>query len=336
MHNMKLFRSNIFRLVIFSVGFNVCLLLFSSAGHAQVYDLSTCSKLKGFKTAFERSGRNKDVFFDYKYEFVRCPAGVSILRKYAFDKNNRVRETVLDLLRQRPKSLDVLKIIVDYINKHPDEDEPIFLAHFYSCRFFRSVRSRQFTKTLIDITKTEKDGTHGNEIYLLGCQAKFDRVAFDWLEKLSDPKWKSDLSPGLRESQLPNVAYARAEMGIPDAVKTVLSDIEEIDKRGNFNHIAVSLLERTPQISNCTILDRLSNFITDKRGYSNTSGSGVASIRISEKAVEMFTYSLGETATGARNGEWKEKLYSDEELERIQSRVRSHLRQGCKDGSIRN
>lgn len=333
---MKISRSSILRLAIFSVVFNACLFLFSSIGHAQVYDLSTCSKLKEFKTAFEKSRRDVSVFFDYKYEFVRCPAGASVLRKYAFDEHKRVRETVIDLLRQRQQSLETLKIIVDYINKYPEEGGPIFLAHFYPCQFFRSIRSRQFTKTLIHITKTKTDSTQGDEIYLIGCQAKFDKVAFGWLEKLSDPKWKTDLSPSLRASQLTNVAYARAELGNQNAVNTVLSDIEQIDKQGNFNYIATSLLERTPRISNCTILDRLSNFITDKRGYSNTSGSGVASIRISEKAVEMFTYSLGESATGAKYGEWREKLYSNEELEQIQNRVRSRLRQQCKDGSIRN
>ncbi len=327
---MKLFKQKITWFILLALQCCVFLVLVSVETKAQVNDRSACGKLKNFNKSFEKSKKNQDVFFEYKYELVNCPEGLPVLRKYALDSDSEIRAIVLDILHNRKSSMDELRILVEHIKKYQDEDRAISFAKFYPCRFFQSIKSASFTKALINITKKSTSSSKDAAIYLLGCSAKSDKRAFNWLQSLSNPKLKTNLSSADRSSQLLNVAYARAELGIQEAVSTVVSKIEQVEAAGNFNE-AMSLLDRIPYVSNCSILNKLSNFITNKNGYSGIIGTETITVRLSEKAIEFFTLSLGENLTGEKTGEWS-RLHTDQELEQTQNRVRSGLNQQCLNG----
>src|SRR3954466_3066203 len=98
---MKPFKQKILWLIMLLVQSCVCLALFSVVSSAQVYDRSTCKKLKDFKKSFTASKKRQEAFFDYKYELINCPEALPVLRKYAFDSDPDVRTSVLDILQAR-------------------------------------------------------------------------------------------------------------------------------------------------------------------------------------------------------------------------------------------
>jgi hypothetical protein len=326
----------------------LALVLVSVSVSGQVRSIE-CAGFKATRKALEaevekfRRGESSDLRGGFS-----CPEAFPILTKYALDPDPKLRERITFYLKDSlsPKALE---LFVRQIETYPlDKNRfPAFHAAEYPCHAFETIRVRSLAEVLTARIKSRDTDFNREEIYLLGCLGRKDQQARKSLEAMSQPSFPLHFSENDRRFFVKLVTYALAEAGSKEAEEQVLAEIETGSKSGD-PHAIKALLEEFQGFTNCRILLRFAQFITDKRDGLETdlnpearlSGGRIEleTIRllIGDMAISSLTYVLGPKVTGETD--YKLRRHTDAEMERIYQRVTRAVESGkfstCRDSKI--
>lgn len=277
-----------------------------------------------------------------------CPEAFPILTKYALDPDPKVLERITFYLKDSlsPKALP---LFLRQIETYPLDKNgfPAFYAAEYPCHAFETIRVRSLAEVLTARIKSRDTDFNREELYLLGCLGRKDQQARKSLEAMSQPPFPLHFSEDDRRVFVKLVTYALAEAGSKEAEEQVLAEIETGSRSGD-PHVIKALLEDFHGFTNCRILLRFAQLITDKRDGLETDLNPEARLssdrielktvrlRIGDMAISSLTYVLGPKVTGEKDNELRR--HTDAEMERIYQRVKRAVESGkfstCRDSKL--
>jgi hypothetical protein len=290
---------------------------------------------RALEADIERFRRNESIELPGRFY---CREALPTLKKYALDPDPRVREQITRYLNDH-YAPEALQALVRQIETYPSDKSafPYAYAARYPCHFFRAIKVRSLTSTLTIRVNSRNNAFKREEIYLLGCVAPKDPQARKLLEEMSQASFPLSLSENDRRVFGELVTYALAEAGSKEEEEKVLADIETKSNAGD-PRVLQSLLEALQGFTNCRILLRYAQLITDKRDGPEAELNPEARmspgqteirrvrLRIGDVAISSFTYALGTKVTGEINNQWRR--HTDAEMERIYQRVKKSLESG--------
>lgn len=263
---------------------------------------------------------------EYKAVFMYCREARPLLKKYALDADRNIRDAMTGFLGFMQSRFN-LEVLIMQVEAYPlVSHQALYKISTYHCEDLNRIKTERLIalrNALFRRAREAGEWFYGPEVRALGCLARNDQPSREFLEQMLTSASKTQISEQDRESLKPLIIYAFAGLARSEAVNYVLAEIEKAEKQGDPRDMW-AVLEGSLRFLNPIILERLSRLILDKReGLSQEVKGSRQKLRIGDLAVSAFTVRLGRKATGENDPQWRP--HTDQELEKIYSRVRKYL-----------
>lgn len=267
-----------------------------------------------------------------------CRKAFPVVVKHALDPDPKVRERMTFFLGQH-YSPAALQALVRQIEKYPADQSafPAAYAARYPCYFFRRVRAPSLSRALEARIRSREGEFKRDEIHLLGCLAPRDARARTLLEEMSRPSFLPRLGAEERDDFSRLVTYALAEAGAKEAEGKVLAELDEQSRAPDAGG-TLRVLEELKQFTNCRVLRRYAQFITDKRPGREVqkisdpndpaykTGNGLVRLRVGDDAIRRFASVYGAQVAGISEDDLSgTRAFTDEEMDSVYRRVKRAL-----------